>query len=56
MHTALSEEPSMITPLKTQERISAQHPTKLDWVLYRGQSKAACEVEDPFEGESFEVK
>lgn len=56
MHTALSEEPSMITPLKTQERISAQHPITLDWVLYRGQSKAACEVKESFEDESFEVK
>lgn len=46
----------MITPLKTQERVSAQHPITLDWVLYRGQSKAACEVEDPFEDEHFEVR
>lgn len=45
-----------ITPLKTQERISAQHPITLDWVLYRGQSKAACEVKESFEDESFEVK
>jgi hypothetical protein len=60
IHTASSKEPSSVAPPKTQasdqEGISAQHPTKLDCVLYRGQSEVACEVEELFEDDPLGVK